>query len=89
MKDFFISYNRHDKQWAEWIAWTLEEAAYTVAIEAWDFRPGGNFVLYMDTAAGKRNRRSRCCRRTFSKQTMSTLSGLPPLRKTHKARSAT
>jgi|SRR5579883_1292647 len=50
MKDFFISYNRHDKQWAEWIAWTLEEAGYQVAIEAWDFKPGGNFVLYMQAA---------------------------------------
>lgn len=50
MKHFFISYNRHDKKWAEWIAWTLEEAGYQVAIEAWDFRPGGNFVLYMQEA---------------------------------------
>ena len=50
MKDFFISYNRHDKQWAEWIAWTLEEAGYTVIVEVWDFRPGGNFALYMDRA---------------------------------------
>ena len=50
MKDFFISYNRHDKQWAEWIAWTLEEAGYTVVVEVWDFQPGGNFVQYMDRA---------------------------------------
>ncbi len=50
MKDFFISYNRHDKQWAEWIAWTLEEAGYTVVVEVWDFKPGGNFVLYMQAA---------------------------------------
>ena len=53
MKDFFISYNRHDKQWAEWIAWTLEEAGYTVVIQAWDFRPGGNFVLDMQRAAAE------------------------------------
>ena len=50
VKDFFISYNRHDRQWAEWIAWTLEEAGYTVVVEVWDFRPGGNFALYMDRA---------------------------------------
>lgn len=49
-KGFFISYNRHDKQWAEWIAWTLEEKGYTVIVEAWDFQPGGNFALYMDRA---------------------------------------
>jgi|GEM_PF-3478881 len=51
MKDFFISYNSGDKQWAEWIAWTLEEAGYSVVIQAWDFRPGGNFILDMQRAA--------------------------------------
>ncbi|NJO76329.1 MAG: toll/interleukin-1 receptor domain-containing protein [Leptolyngbyaceae cyanobacterium RM1_406_9] len=51
LKDFFVSYNRADKTWAEWIAWTLEEAGYSVLIQAWDFRPGGNFVLDMQRAA--------------------------------------
>lgn len=50
-KDLFISYNHADKAWAEWIAWTLEEAGYTVVIQAWDFRAGGNFVLQMQQAA--------------------------------------
>ncbi|MBW4690277.1 MAG: TIR domain-containing protein [Lyngbya sp. HA4199-MV5] len=54
--DFFISYNRHDKTWAEWIAWTLEAAEYTVIIQAWDFRPGGNFVLDMQRAASQADR---------------------------------
>ncbi len=50
-KDFFISYNKADRQWAEWIAWQLEEAGgYSVVIQAWDFGPGGNFVLEMDRA---------------------------------------
>lgn len=47
MKDFFISYTGNDRPWAEWIAWVLEEAGYSVVIQAWDFRPGGNFVLDM------------------------------------------
>jgi hypothetical protein len=51
MKDFFISYNQADRSWAEWIAWQLEEAGYTTVIQAWDFRPGSNFVLEMDKAA--------------------------------------
>ena len=51
MKDFFISYSHADRPWAEWIAWTLEEAGYSVIIQAWDFRPGGNFVLDMHQAA--------------------------------------
>lgn len=56
MKDFFISYNRAERQWAEWIAWTLEEAGYSVTIQAWDFRPGGNFVLDMQRAAAESQR---------------------------------
>ena len=50
---FFVSYNRADKAWAEWIAWTLEEAGHTAVIQAWDFRPGGNFILDMQKAAAE------------------------------------
>jgi tetratricopeptide (TPR) repeat protein len=50
MKDFFISYTKADRTWAEWIAWTLEETGYSVVIQAWDFRPGENFVLKMQEA---------------------------------------
>jgi TIR domain len=48
MKNFFISYQSKDSSWAEWVAWILEENGYSVYIQAWDFRPGGNFVLEMD-----------------------------------------
>src|SRR5882672_7993581 len=51
MADFFISYNKADRQWAEWIAWQLEEAGYSVVIQAWDFLPGENFALNMHRAA--------------------------------------
>jgi hypothetical protein len=50
-KDFFISYNQADKAWAEWIAWELEATGYSTVLQAWDFRPGRNFVLEMDRAA--------------------------------------
>lgn len=54
--DFFVSYNAADADWAEWAAWILEEAGYTVFIQAWDFRPGHNFVILMQqaTIAAKR-----------------------------------
>jgi hypothetical protein len=45
--DFFISYAHEDREWAEWIAWQLEAAHYTTVLQAWDFHPGGNFVLTM------------------------------------------
>src|SRR3954453_24244842 len=50
MKDFFISYNSSDRDWAEWISWQLEEAGHSAVVEAWDFRQGGNFVLDMQRA---------------------------------------
>ena len=56
MKDFFVSYNGVDRRWAEWIAWELEEAGYTVVFQAWDFQPGSNFVLEMDRAAKEADR---------------------------------
>jgi hypothetical protein len=51
MTDFFISYTGTNRDWAEWIAFVLEDAGYSVILQAWDFRPGTNFVLEMDRAA--------------------------------------
>ena len=51
VRDFFISYTRRDRAWAEWIAWTLEENGHSVYLQAWDFRPGSNFVLEIPQAA--------------------------------------
>lgn len=56
MKDFFISYNRHDRQWAEWIAWVLEEIGYACILQDWDMLPGSNFVLEMHKAAAEAER---------------------------------
>lgn len=56
MPDFFISYNKADQQMAEWIAWVLEEEGYTTLLEAWDFRPGSNFILEMQRATSDTNR---------------------------------
>ncbi len=55
-KDFFISYAGTDRKWAEWIAWQLEEAGYSTVLQAWDIRPGSNFVLEMDKATQKAER---------------------------------
>ena len=58
-RDFFISYTSSDRQWAEWIAMQLEQdEQYTVFIQAWDFRPGSNFVAEMERAA-------QCAERTL------------------------
>jgi hypothetical protein len=54
MRDFFISYNAHDRSWAVWIAWQLEEHGFSVTIQAWDFV--GNWVIKMDRAMQKSQR---------------------------------
>ena len=49
--EFFVSYTASDRTWAEWIAWQLEDDGYTVVVQAWDFRPGSDFVVDMREAA--------------------------------------
>lgn len=48
MKDFFVSYTGRDIGFATWVAEILEEAGYSVVIQAWDFHPGDNFVTKID-----------------------------------------
>jgi tetratricopeptide (TPR) repeat protein len=51
--DFFVSYTAADREWAEWIAWELEEAGYRTVLQAWDFAPGDNFVAEMQRASAQ------------------------------------
>jgi hypothetical protein len=47
-RNFFVRFNKADRAWAEWTAWVLEEASYSVWFQDWDFR--GNFVEHMHRA---------------------------------------
>ena len=58
-KDFFISFTSADRAWADWIAWTLQDASYSVIYQPWDFTPGTNFVSEMRKAL-------EYCRRTIA-----------------------
>jgi tetratricopeptide (TPR) repeat protein len=49
-RDFFISYTQVNRLWAEWIAVQLEAAGYTTVLQAWDFRPGSDFLHQMQQA---------------------------------------
>ena len=49
-KDYFISRAGEDAPWAQWIAWQLEAAGYSVIVQDWDFGPGGNFISNMREA---------------------------------------
>lgn len=51
-RDFFISFNKADRDWAAWIAWVLEKVgAHQVYFQDWDFR--GNFVDHMNEGVKK------------------------------------
>lgn len=50
MKDFFISYTGSDIGYATWVAELLEENHFSVTIQAWDFRPGDNFISKINEA---------------------------------------
>jgi tetratricopeptide (TPR) repeat protein len=48
--DFFVSHAGADRAWAEWVAWQLEQAGYTVELDVWDWPAGQNFVTAMSDA---------------------------------------
>ncbi len=50
MKNFFVSYTGSDLNYATWVAEILEDNKYTVTIQAWDFKPGDNFVSKINEA---------------------------------------
>jgi hypothetical protein len=50
MERLFISYNKADAAWAEWVAWIFHDIGYQVTLQAWNFRPGHNFVHEMNLA---------------------------------------
>jgi hypothetical protein len=37
--DFFISHAGRDTAWAEWLAWQLQQAGYSVELDVWDWAP--------------------------------------------------
>jgi hypothetical protein len=54
--DFFVSYTRSDRAWAEWIAWQLEAAGYSTVLQAWDFGPGSDWAHEMQRAVASARR---------------------------------
>ncbi|MGY1760144.1 FxSxx-COOH system tetratricopeptide repeat protein [Geodermatophilus sp. SYSU D00779] len=63
--DFFISHAGRDTAWAEWLAWQLEEAGYTVELDVWDWAPGEDFVTRMQTALERADRLLAVCTEAY------------------------
>jgi tetratricopeptide (TPR) repeat protein len=55
-RDFFVSHAGTDRAWAEWVAWQLIDAGYTVELDAWDWAAGQNLVLAMSDALARCDR---------------------------------
>ena len=54
--DFFVSHAGADRAWAEWVAWQLNDAGYTVELDVWDWAAGQNFMTAMSDALGRCDR---------------------------------
>ena len=54
--DFFVSHAGADRAWAEWVAWQLTDAGYTVELDVWDWAAGQNFMTAMSDALGRCDR---------------------------------
>ena len=51
MKDFLICFVSADRAWAEWVAWHLEQAGYSVTLAEWQAPSGAGFAADFQEAA--------------------------------------
>src|SRR5919107_1663148 len=63
--DFFVSHAGRDTGWAEWLAWQLEQAGYTVELDVWDWAPGEDFVARMAAALERADRVLAVCSQAY------------------------
>jgi hypothetical protein len=54
--NFFVSHAGADGAWAEWVAWQLIDAGYSVELDVWDWAAGRNFVTAMSEALTRADR---------------------------------
>ena len=62
---FFISHAGRDTGWAEWLAWQLQQAGYTVELDVWDWAPGEDFVARMAAALESADRLLAVCSEAY------------------------
>src|SRR3954466_5047411 len=63
--DFFISHAGRDTGWAEWLAWQLQQAGYSVEWDVWDWAPGQDFVARMAAALERADRLLAVCTEAY------------------------
>jgi hypothetical protein len=52
----FVSYTSADRDWAQWIAWTLKEAGHTTFVHEWEVGAGENIPAWMEERLGEADR---------------------------------
>jgi hypothetical protein len=67
--DFFVSHAGRDTGWAEWLAWQLHQAGYSVELDVWDWAPGEDFVTRMQTALQRAGRLLAVCTEAYFSST--------------------
>src|SRR5687767_15626858 len=60
-----MSHAGRDTGWAEWLAWQLQEAGYTVELDVWDWAPGQDFVARMSAALERADRLLAVCTEAY------------------------
>jgi hypothetical protein len=63
--DFFISHAGRDTAWAEWLAWQLQQAGYSVELDVWDWAPGEDFMARMSAALEQADRLLAVCTEAY------------------------
>src|SRR4051794_5715563 len=63
--DFFISHAGRDTAWAEWLAWQLQQAGWTLELGVWDWAPGEDFVARMAAALESADRLLAVCTEAY------------------------
>jgi hypothetical protein len=63
--DFFVSHAGRDTGWAEWLAWQLQQAGYSVELDVWDWAPGEDFVARMAAALQRADRLLAVCTEAY------------------------
>ncbi|MCK9927666.1 TIR domain-containing protein [Frankia sp. Mgl5] len=49
-RSFFISYSRHNRDWADWVSWELEAAGHSVNVQHWDSVAGTSYLAWIETS---------------------------------------
>ena len=63
--DFCISHAGKDTAWAEWLAWQLQQASYTVELAVWDWALGEDFIARMQSALERTDRLLAVCTEAY------------------------